>query len=181
MADAQQAMDLGDFKRGGAEFSVCGRYRYTLWRRWKATGPGATFCMLNPSSADADDDDPTVTRCVGFATLWGCSSVLVINPSALISTSPLGLLESSDPIGPVNQDVLDSAMVNSSGLDEPFVVGWGTHRSPKLRRYIADRGEAIRDGARTLGVTLQCLGKNQDGSPKHPLYLATTTQLEAWP
>ena len=40
-----------------ARLSDCGTYRYTLGRRWD-DGPTATFVMLNPSTADASQDDP---------------------------------------------------------------------------------------------------------------------------
>lgn len=61
-----------------AALSPDGIYRYNLTRTWGA-GPIATFLMLNPSTADADVDDPTIRRCLGFAKSWGCSSLRVAN------------------------------------------------------------------------------------------------------
>lgn len=55
-----------------AVFSPCGKYRYALTRR---VGPGkqaAAFILLNPSTADAERDDPTVRRRIGFARQRGC-------------------------------------------------------------------------------------------------------------
>ena len=48
----------------GAYLSECGWYRYLLWRRWQPSAPVVNFIMLNPSTADAVQDDPTVTRCI---------------------------------------------------------------------------------------------------------------------
>lgn len=56
----------GERPRSGATLSGCGLYRYHLWRRWD-TGPSVMWIMLNPSTADADEDDPTIRRCVGYA------------------------------------------------------------------------------------------------------------------
>ena len=47
----------------GAAFSDCDAYRYRLWRTWDARKPPLVFCMLNPSTATAEQDDPTIARC----------------------------------------------------------------------------------------------------------------------
>ena len=52
------------FVKGEAELSACGRYRYFLTRSWDLSFPYLIFIMLNPSTADALSDDPTLTRCV---------------------------------------------------------------------------------------------------------------------
>jgi len=41
--------------------------------------PACGWIMLNPSRADATDDDPTVRRCLGFASAWGYGSLLIHN------------------------------------------------------------------------------------------------------
>ncbi|MCH7984950.1 MAG: DUF1643 domain-containing protein, partial [Chloroflexi bacterium] len=45
-----------------ARFSGCHRYRYVLTREFGGDST-CLFIMLNPSSADADQDDPTIRRC----------------------------------------------------------------------------------------------------------------------
>ena len=50
----------------GAAISPCGRYRYALWRKWSDMGPLATFLMLNPSTADASENDATIRKCIGW-------------------------------------------------------------------------------------------------------------------
>jgi hypothetical protein len=42
-----------------AVLSVDGLYRYRLSRAW-GRGPSLAFIMLNPSTADAGIDDPTI-------------------------------------------------------------------------------------------------------------------------
>lgn len=49
-----------------AYFSKDRVYRYDLWRQWDASRGYAMFVGLNPSTADEDNDDPTVRRCIGY-------------------------------------------------------------------------------------------------------------------
>lgn len=48
-----------------------GKFRYLLERTWNTEDPPAVFIMLNPSTADELEDDPTIRRCVNFAKKWG--------------------------------------------------------------------------------------------------------------
>lgn len=143
-----------------AEISDCGRYRYSLRRAW-GDGPTVAFIGLNPSTADAENDDPTIRRCIGFAQAWGYSSLLMLNLFALRSTNPSRLLFDAAPIGPdtdarLNTDVLGASLV---------VAAWGAH-------YIAaSRGADVRHRLEALGVELHALGLTRSRQPKHPLYL----------
>jgi hypothetical protein len=83
--------DLFDGPGGPAKSAVispCGLYRYRLTRTWDAVRWSAAFVMLNPSTADAVDDDPTIKRCVGFAKRWGCGGIVVANLFAFRSADP---------------------------------------------------------------------------------------------
>lgn len=88
-----------------ADISDCGRYRWRLSRRWD-DGPQACFVMLNPSTADGLDDDPTVRRCVRFARGWGYGELVVVNlfpyratdPGELITAQRRGLIGSQSPL-----------------------------------------------------------------------------------
>lgn len=85
----------------GADISACGAYRYRLDRLGALLGRGAVnFVMLNPSTADAEQDDPTIRRCLGYAFRWGFARLIVTNLYALRSTDPRALWEHPDPIGP---------------------------------------------------------------------------------
>ena len=100
---------------GGATFSRDRRYRYRLWRRWDRSRAVVAFVMLNPSTADAMHDDPTIRRCVGFARAWGFGGVDVVNLFALRATDTRALRKAADPIGPANDRHLRRA-VRSAGL-----------------------------------------------------------------
>jgi hypothetical protein len=87
--------------------SPCGECRYLLKRQAESMTPirsTALFVMLNPSTAEATLDDPTLRRCRGFAKLWECSGLAVANVYALIANDPAALWSHPDPIGPDNDD-----------------------------------------------------------------------------
>ena len=71
-------LPIGGIERS-ADLSPCGNYRYSLRRLWDEKRPGVLWVMLNPSTADANADDPTVRRCMGYARSWGCGSIEVVN------------------------------------------------------------------------------------------------------
>ena len=91
----------GQFLRRSAAISSCGTYRWWLRRRFTRGGSEKAVCflMLNPSTADAERDDPTIRRCMGFARAWGYSVLEVRNLFAWRATHPRELLTATDPTG----------------------------------------------------------------------------------
>ena len=79
----------------GATFSRCGRYRYSLWRRWEEDAPYVLWICLNPSTADAEEDDPTLRRCMGFAQDWGYGASYTANLFAWRATKPQDMMKAS--------------------------------------------------------------------------------------
>ncbi len=86
----------------GAAFDSTGTYRYALWREWDASAPRLGFVLLNPSTADAENDDPTLRRCMGFARAWGYGSLQIVNLFAYRATVPDALRWVADAVGPEN-------------------------------------------------------------------------------
>lgn len=143
-----------------ARFSEDGVYRYELARRW-ARGPVATWIMLNPSTADAVQDDPTIRRCAGFTRSWGLSGIVVVNLFALRSTDPKVLRIARDPVGPDNDDAIHDACVRARLV----VAAWGTHGD------LFRRNERVLELLAMTPARVTCLGHTKDGHPRHPLYL----------
>lgn len=81
------------YKSYGAVISECGLYRYRLWRIWDDSKPLCMFVMHNPSTADAQEDDPTIRRCVGFAKSWGYGGIYIGNLSPYRATKPTEMLK----------------------------------------------------------------------------------------
>lgn len=151
--------------RSDALLSEDGAYRYWLHREWGYPGPGATFVMLNPSTADAVEDDRTIGRCIDFAKSWGCVRLRVVNLYALRSTNPDRLWTVDDPVGPENDEWIGRALDLTSG---PVVAAWGVNaRQDRVDHVLALPG---------MGRA-QCLGHTKDGHPRHPLYVRGDTPL----
>lgn len=150
-----------------AIISRCGRYRYFLRRDLNASltnvGRTALWVMLNPSTADATDDDPTIRRCIGFTRAFDCDRLLVVNLYALRATDPRQLWEVDDPVGPRN----DTHIREAASAASLTICAWGAGAKPDR---VAQVLPLLRDP--------RCLGTTADGSPRHPLYLPKTAQLE---
>lgn len=148
--------------RGHAVFDPTRRYRYLLRRTW-GSGPRVAFVMLNPNTADAVNDDPSIRRCVGFARRWGFRSADVVNLFAYRTRDPRELARAADPVGPENDRYVRQAVARA----ELVVCAWG---ATTLAR---GRAAAFRDAL--AGRPAQCLGRTKAGAPRHPLYLRTST------
>lgn len=169
-----------DFQSGvkrGAVISDCGHYRYRLWREWDAELPTCCFVMLNPSTADAEVDDPTIRRCIGFARREGCGRLEVANLFAWRATDPQELRALHDfdkAFGPDHATHLADAMRNAAKI----IAAWGACSGfgNKGGALLAAMGQE-----RDHGLPIFCLGKTKDGYPRHPLYVPADAKLEPYP
>lgn len=161
MAETRSTTVNGLEIRGTARFDETGLYRYALTRRW-SEGPRVCFVLLNPSTADAQVNDPTVRRCIGYAMDWGAGSLDVVNIFALRSTDPKGLRMVDDPVGPRN----DRAILTAARRSDTIVAAWGNHG------LLGGRGDFVRTMLHARGIDLQMLEISGAGQPKHPLYLS---------
>lgn len=119
--------------------------------------------MLNPSTADALQDDPTIRRCIGFAVREGCGGLKVVNLFAFRATSPEDMMMAADPHGPRNAEYLHDAL---SGDGPIAIAGWGAHPMAK------EVGKAL-----ARRYSLNCLGVTKEGAPRHPLYIKRDAPL----
>ncbi len=159
-----------------AVISECGTYRYWLERHLRRPGAGKlVFIMANPSTADAENNDPTIRKCIGFAKRGGFSNLVVVNVMAGRATDPKDLLKLKDPVGPENHRYLREA----GDVVGTVVCAWGNAIIAPLRKHIEPAIRAAFNGD-TLGTQLWCYGRTKDGSPRHPLMLAYTTPLEIY-
>ena len=153
---------------GAAGISECGCYRYWLTRTWNPRRATLCWVLLNPSTADADRDDPTIRRCQGFARSWGYGGIVVVNLFAYRATDCRALSAAGDPVGPGNDRVLRRRTARHG-----VVVGWGNQG--ELRGRAAQVLELLR------GRRILCLGTTLAGQPRHPLYVLASTRLRPYP
>lgn len=155
--------------RKNAEISDCGTYLWWLRRSWR-DGNGEIICFitLNPSTADAQQDDTTIRRCIGFARAWGYSALSVRNLFPYRATHPTALLAAPDPAGGPRGDIELLAGCTA----HTTVVAWGAFVPfQRDRQVLALIAQAFPD------KHLMCLGVTNQGRPRHPLYVPKTQPL----
>lgn len=160
-------MDDLQIKRS-ASLSKDGRYRWTLQRKW---GDGGRICwiMLNPSTADATVDDPTIKRCMKFSHRWGYGSLVVVNLFPFRSSHPNDCRNWAEweRNGPdwYARDTIhhnEGVVQNVVELCDFVIAAWGQ------ADWAQNEGYRILDEL-PPDTKLYCLGTSADGSPKHPL------------
>lgn len=164
--DDRRGAVFGDDRISGEER----KYRYQLWRRWHDTKPTVAFIMLNPSTADETDDDPTIRRCIGYARKWGFGKLVVGNLFAVRTPDPENLGDFFDPYGPQNDEFLRAI----SDEAEKVIAAWGRHGT------LFDRAQEV---VEMLDVDIFALDTTKNGQPIHPLYQPADIDLEPfdWP
>ena len=144
---------------------ITGDYRYLLWREWNSESKTVTFIMLNPSRADAEINDPTITRCINFALSWGYGRLEVVNLFAYRTSKPSLLKQAAEPIGKDN----DRHIVESVAKSDRTILAWGNHGTwQKQDLYVLQLLKSYEH--------LYSLGITKIGCPRHPLYLRSSTE-----
>lgn len=149
-----------------AIFSDDGVYRYRLDRTWGGSGRRAVFVLLNPSTADSHVDDPTLRRCIGFASQSDCTSLTVVNLFAFRATRPVDLWKAHNPVGPMNDHHIREAVFDA----DLIIAGWGHHAARAPDRV----GEVLE----LLGSSVHAFAQTKLGHPRHPLYLRSEAKLK---
>lgn len=153
-----------------AVYSDCERYRYSLTRMWQPAGRRVLFVMLNPSTANEVQNDPTVERCERRARHLGYGAFSVTNIFAWRATDPRDMRAAADPIGPAN----DAALIEGAAWSDDIIAAWGVHGAHR------GRGPEVAGLLSTLNTPVFHLGLSKDGHPKHPLYLPYAQHPIAW-
>ncbi len=118
--------------------------------------------MLNPSVADEIKDDPTIRRLINFTKKFDYGGFLVGNIFTKITPNPKEI-DRSKGISDKNFEELFK-LINK--VDQ-IVYAWGNSvEEPKILKELIS--------------SPKCFGKNFNGTPKHPLYLSSSSQLESY-
>jgi hypothetical protein len=152
-----------------AVISGCGAFRYVLTRNWTDDDTSVLlFVMLNPSTADADIDDPTIRKCIGFSQRLGYGGIEVVNLYAYRATDPKALKAAGYQVGPDNNRYTMAAIRRAHNI----VLAWGANARGMIRPDIVLRM------VREAGVTPMALRRLADGVPEHPLMLPYSCTLQ---
>ncbi len=167
-----------------AKSSDDGLHRFFLSRSLRADLPGYAprrllFVMLNPSTADGIEDDPTIRRCRGFRDRWAFNVLGVVNLYSYRATSPADLRDAAeagiDICPPENVEEVEAHLL----LAHCAVMAWGANVEKLPRSPVMDLLERVHNDpehppwAHHLGLT-------KGGHPRHPLYVPNDTQPKAW-
>lgn len=155
-----------------AILSSCGTYRYWL-ERGEPDTPYVAWVLANPSTADAEKDDPTVRKGRGFSERLGYKRFVFANVLAYRATDPEALRDVADPFGPLNENYLREVAEHASSI----IVAWGGAITKKHRRYIPRVLTLLRS---LHHKPIMCFGYTADRQPRHPLMLAYATSLEEY-
>jgi len=153
---------MGSASVSGAYFSHCRKYRYTLWRIWETDKPLVMFIGLNPSTATDQVDDPTIRRVTRFAKTLGYGGVFMMNCFPFITPDPEKLC-----LNDFAQNVNDRLLIQLKGICIDTIFAWGNFRAVKEHKRDIELMKMF-PGAKALII-------NQDGSPRHPLYVKADT------
>lgn len=160
-----------------AIISQCGKYRYRLERElWGNGGHGqTTVIMVNPSTADAVENDATIRKLIGFRNLYGWGNLIVGNLFAYRATDVRELAKVADPVGPDNGYRLAEIFLDA----QQVIFAWGP--TAKLPKRLRDRWREVHSLARKMHCQPMSIGAPaKDGQPCHPLMLPYSTPLQPW-
>ena len=155
-----------------ALISPCGLYRYWLTRQWDVETWALPIIMLNPSTADASIDDPTIGRCMSFARRDGFGGIRVMNLFAFRATSPADMKAADDPIGPDCPRHLSELFIGAVRVGVPILAAWGAHGA------FGRRASHVLAQSSDAGCNMVCLGTTREGHPRHPLYVPGGTPFQ---
>lgn len=157
-----------------AVLSPCGLYRYRLERQVAMDGPVYAFFGINPSTADATEDDATVRKWTGFAKRWGASRFIVGNVFAYRATDVKELAAVDDPHGPDIGDHITDIITEADIL----VPCWGN--TSKVPPALQEFFDVLADALVSSGKPVRCFGLTKAGDPMHPLMLGYDTPLTSF-
>lgn len=149
----------------GAIISDCKYYRYSLWRLWDQSKRTITFIGLNPSTADAQEDDHTILKLIEYTKKWCFGGFYVVNLFAYRATDSKKIKQIIDPVGENNDDYIASAMEQS----ELVIAMWSNHGNYN------GRADEVYEAIKHMNM-IHCFKVNRTGEPAHPLMLSYDTQ-----
>ena len=161
----------------GAVLDESRTYRYELTRdiegmhTERVWAKPVVFVMLNPSTADESENDPTIRKCMGYAERWGYKKLVVVNLFGYRTPSPKALKQAYQ------------AGINVEGPDNGEHILKAIHEAREVVCGWGNNGTIGNMGIKTLkmmygqGILPCCLKVSKMRQPYHPLYLKWEQEL----
>ncbi len=126
---------------------------------------------VNPSTADANIDDQTITKLIGFTERNGGRGFIVGNVFAFRATDVKALKKARDPVGNDNNKYLEEIISQADVL----VPCWGNTKKVPVR--LRDNFKTTMGKILNSGKVVKIFGRTVDQDPKHPLMLPYSTLI----
>lgn len=153
------------------------QHRIWLRRRLGMFGTPVVFILHNPSTANAEVNDKTVNRALGFAKALDASDLVFVNAATGIATDANDLVEMDDPIGTRADEALEVAAEFCLQRNGVMIAAWGAPKGiAPIQRLMVERFKHIRG----MGLPLHYLRLTSTGYPEHPLYLPSALRPVPW-
>lgn len=155
-----------------AIISDCGRYRYRLERQCEGDGSTAII-MVNPSTADATQNDATIRKLIGFGNRNQWGKLIVGNLFAYRATDVRQLGRITTPEGNPENDL---HLLRMGREATRIIVAWGPiSKQPRYHRGRWRKVIGLFDQPLfSIGQPAKC------GHPKHPLMLPYDSPILEW-
>lgn len=159
----------------GALIHGNGQFRNLLTREWHSSPRRAVsrgvllWIMLNPSTGDGEKDDPTITRCMTFAELWGFESMVIENAYNYRTKDPAELRAVDYLSSPDHDSHYLFPQIEHADM---ICCAWGTNIEPWRHHFLASILPENKSYA---------LGTTNGGFPVHPLYQPSKLTPTPWP
>lgn len=156
-----------------ATFSYCKQFRYTLHRIW-GEGPILMVVMLNPSTADEEKNDPTITRLIERSKMEGFAGIVVCNLFAYRATKPVEIeyrwARMQEVVGRANDQAIRETMHECNAA----LVAWGAHK------LCAKRDQSVLNLLYERFGFVYMLEATKAGFPKHPLHVSYARRFQLY-
>jgi hypothetical protein len=147
--------------RRSAVFSEDKLHRLALFRIWDDELPQLVVCMLNPSTADDQVEDPTLLALIHFAKFWGYGGLWIVNLYSFRTAKPAEMFANiARAIHADNEKHCAEAVFYARAHGGLMLAAWGNDGDDKAAFFCQWASQH---------VDLVCLGTTLSGAPKHPM------------
>ena len=163
-------------------FSDCMTYRWSLDLKISLRRKEIIFIGLNPSKTNQTFLDNTTKKIIKICNKYNYGKIRLINLFGLVSTSPNLLKMHNDPIGYLNNEVIENNINYwSKSINCDLWIGWGNKGTlfdrdvrvyKIIKKYIFFKKKKFSRNIEPLLIK-----KTKHNNPMHPLYCPDNSKL----